>query len=100
MSDNRSLAKGVVWGAEERESSVGTLLRDMRVSAGVTQRELAERVGIKQANLSRLEHDAVSPTVATVSRIAGALGFGVRIEFVDRDELRMREALTVGELPE
>lgn len=100
MSGNRGLTKGAVWGAAARESSVGALLRDMRLSAGVTQRELAERTGIRQANLSRLEHDAVSPTMATVARVADALGYGVRIEFVDRDELRMREVLSAGELPE
>ena len=47
----------------------------------MTQKELAERTGIRQSNISRIESGACSPTVETLSRIAAGLGKQLKIEF-------------------
>lgn len=45
-----------------------------RLACNMTQKELAERTGIRQSNISRIESGADSPTVDTLARIAAGLG--------------------------
>lgn len=51
----------------------------LREKAGLTQVELAERCGISQADISRIERGATSPTTKTLQRIAEALDAEVRL---------------------
>jgi transcriptional regulator with XRE-family HTH domain len=51
----------------------------LREQAGLTQVELAERTGISQADISRIERGATSPTAKTLQRIAEALNAEVRL---------------------
>lgn len=44
-----------------------------RVEAGITQREMAERLGVKQAALARWEAGQTVPTLDTLYRVAIAL---------------------------
>ena len=53
----------------------------VRLACNVTQKELAERTGIRQSNISRIESGASSPTVDTLARIAAGLGKKLKIEF-------------------
>lgn len=46
---------------------------------GLTQAELAERRGIDQADISRIECGSTSPTAQTLLRIAEALDAAVRL---------------------
>lgn len=46
---------------------------------GMTQRQLAERAGIRQSNLSRIECGFYSPTIDMVSTIASAMGCKLEI---------------------
>lgn len=57
-----------------------SLLRTVREQAALTQRELADRVGVAQSVVARLERapDA-NPTVRTVSELAEAAGFRLRV---------------------
>ena len=51
------------------------LLRDVRLRAKLTQEELADRSGVDQTTISRLETDAdPNPTRRTIERLAKALG--------------------------
>lgn len=58
----------------------------MRKKAGLTQEQMAERLGTKKSNISRLEsiNSGISPRLATVEDYARALGFTVRVEFDPR----------------
>ena len=47
----------------------------------MTQKELAEKTGIRQSNISRIESGTSSPTIDTLSRIAAGLGKKLVIEF-------------------
>ena len=51
----------------------------LREKAGLTQVDLAERTGISQADISRIERGASSPTAKTLQRIAEALDAEVRL---------------------
>lgn len=55
-------------------------LIDARHEANITQKELAERSGVRQSNISRIEVGACSPTVATLQRLAMAMGKTLHIE--------------------
>ena len=59
---------------------VGARIREARKAAGLSQRELAQRMGTSQASIGRLESGTVSPTLATLQRAATALGLVVDVE--------------------
>ena len=48
----------------------------------ITQKELAERTGITQADISRIENGTRNPSLAMVKRLAEGLGMRLKIEFV------------------
>ena len=52
----------------------GKAVSAFRELTGLTQRELAERVGIDRAYLSNIERGAKNPALLTAARIAGVLG--------------------------
>jgi transcriptional regulator with XRE-family HTH domain len=53
---------------------IGTRIRQLRTERGLTQAELAERVGVSVESLSRAERGVILPTVRTLGGIAAALG--------------------------
>lgn len=60
------------------------LVREMikaRHEAGLTQQELAERTGIQQANISRIENGNGNPSLATLTKIANGMGKKLVITF-------------------
>lgn len=52
---------------------------DLRKQHGLTQKQLAERCGIDQADISRIERGSTSPTVRTLQRVAEALDADLRL---------------------
>ena len=52
----------------------GGLIRDARMMAGFTQAELAERLGVTQSAIAKLERPGANPTVATLDRVLRATG--------------------------
>jgi transcriptional regulator with XRE-family HTH domain len=56
-------------------------LIEARAAAGLTQVELAERMGTTQSVIARLESGRVQPTTATLQRLARATGTRLRIAF-------------------
>ena len=53
-----------------------------RLACNMTQKELAEKTGIRQSNISRIENGSASPTIDTLARIAAGLGKQLIIDFV------------------
>lgn len=58
-----------------------------RAEAGLTQTELAERIGTTQSAIARMETSLAngrkhSPTIATLRRYAAALGYRVQVRLV------------------
>ena len=56
-------------------------LIDARKSTGLTQKQLSERTGIAQADISKLESGNANPSLRTIQRIAAGMGMRVKIEF-------------------
>jgi ribosome-binding protein aMBF1 (putative translation factor) len=62
--------------------SVGMKIRDLRETAGLTQKQLADRMGVSQQVIARLESgEADNPTVGTLERIAKATGHRLHVQF-------------------
>ncbi len=55
-----------------------------RVSQNLTQAELAQRTGINQADISKLENGTRNPTVNLLKRLADGMGMALKIEFVPK----------------
>lgn len=53
-----------------------------RAKAGLTQAELAKRLGTTQSAVARLEGGGVSPTLATLRRYAEATGSRLEVDLV------------------
>jgi transcriptional regulator with XRE-family HTH domain len=64
----------------ERISSPGELLREVRVQARMSQRELALQAGTAQSVVARIESGRNSPTLETFRRLLAAAGFDFRAE--------------------
>ena len=58
----------------------------MRKKAGLTQEQMAELLGTKKSNISRLESVSTenSPRLATVEDYARVLGYKTKIEFEEQ----------------
>lgn len=54
-------------------SGFGERLKAIRIAAGLTQEQLAERVGMKPTNITRLEKGGRTPGWDTVLKLAEAL---------------------------
>lgn len=83
-----STAVGEVGGSStpSERRTVGNRLRVLREAAGIRQTEMAERVGISQGRISRLELESQTPTVDLVTRYLDALGASpeVRQDILDQ----------------
>jgi len=55
----------------------GRKIKSLRKKAGLTQDQLAEKSGLPQSHISRLEHGEHSPSRVTLEKIASALGVEV-----------------------
>lgn len=54
--------------------TIGQRIREARIKAGLTQAELAEKLGISYVGVSQWERDIRNPKIETVRKIADALG--------------------------
>lgn len=72
---------------EVEEYNIDAEVRDLVVSArsaaNLTQKQLAQRSGVSQANISKIENGNYQPSLSTLKRIAGALGKRLVVSFED-----------------
>lgn len=78
-----------------------SLLRQTRLSAGLTQAELAARAGITQSVVSRAEAPGANPRVSTLHRLLRAAGADLKlsaskIRLPDVDESQILEQLQLS----
>ena len=70
--------------ALQPEMNIKRAILDARIRAGMTQMELAEKSGISQADICRLEKGTRNPSIALLKRLAEAMDSTLRIEFVPK----------------
>lgn len=62
-------------------------LRELREGAGLTQAQLAERIGVGQRQVSKIERgDLDNAKIGTIRRYLEAVGGGLAIEYVLGDQ--------------
>lgn len=64
----------------ESEFSVIDQLLTMRIKAGLTQEQVAERMHTQKSNISRLENGNANPSWSTLLKYAHACGFELTIK--------------------
>ena len=64
----------------EVTKQIGQRIQELRKEAGLTQTQLAEKCGMAQPNIARLEAGTYATSIDVLSRIAEVLG--KRIELV------------------
>ena len=57
-----------------REFKIGVLLKQAREQAGLSQEELAKKLGTKKTAISRIENHAQDIKLSTIQKVARALG--------------------------
>ena len=68
------------------EMDVIRAIIEARTSQNITQKELAERTGINQADISKLENGTRNPSVNLLKRLADGRGMVLKIEFVPKQK--------------
>jgi transcriptional regulator with XRE-family HTH domain len=76
----------------------GTLIREARLRARLSQTELSERSGKDRAQIARWEADVVQPSFETLREVLRACGFDLDPNLVpydpdDREATRLRKSL-------
>jgi len=79
--------------------ATGPLVREVRTRAGLSQSELAERLGTTQSAVSRWEHGHDEPRLSRLTAILAACGVRAELTFapddgVDRAQIRQQLALS------
>ena len=66
------------------EMSFIRALVEARLSQNLTQKELSERTGIAQTEISRLENGTRNPSLKLLQRLADGMNMDLRISFTPR----------------
>jgi ribosome-binding protein aMBF1 (putative translation factor) len=67
--------------ALEEEFALARALIGARAHAGLTQEELAQRMGTTQSAIARMEGGKAKPSTTTLAKVAKATGTRLRVSF-------------------
>ena len=73
------------YDALQPEYDIIQAMIDARKDQKLTQKELSERTGITQADISRIERGTRNPSLEMLKRIADGLGATLKLEFVPKN---------------
>ena len=73
------------WEDIQPEMDVIRAMMEARISQNLTQKELAERTGINQADISKLENGTRNPSLKLLKRLADGMDMTLKIEFVPKE---------------
>jgi transcriptional regulator with XRE-family HTH domain len=83
--------------AVEHNLALGQLIHDLRTEAGLTQRELAARMGTTQSVISRLEEGGGARNrIDTLARVATALDRHLVVSFPEKLPAKLKDAVQVA----
>lgn len=81
----------------EHDLALGQLIYDLRTGTGLSQRELAERMGTTQSVISRLEEGGGARNrIDTLARVAEALGRHLILSFPEKVPAKLIDAVQVA----
>ena len=70
------------YDALQPERAIIQALIDARLQTGITQKELSERTGIAQGDISKLERGNSNPSIRTLQRLAAGMGMSIQLKFI------------------
>ena len=70
------------WDDIQPEMDIIRAMVDTRIGQNLTQKQLAERTGIDQGDISKLENGTRNPSLKLLKRLAKGMGMQLKIEFV------------------
>ncbi|GAA6621001.1 helix-turn-helix domain-containing protein [Scytonema sp. NUACC26] len=70
------------YDALETEFNLARQVISLRKASGLSQRDFADRIGIKQPQLARIESGKQIPKLETLTKLASGAGYAVEIHFV------------------
>jgi transcriptional regulator with XRE-family HTH domain len=81
----------------DQDHALGQLIYDLRIEAGLSQRELAERMGTTQSVISRLEEGGGARNrIDTLARVATALNRHLILSFPEKVPAKLKDAVQVA----
>lgn len=72
------------WEDIQPEMDVIRAMVEARISQNLTQKELAARTGINQADISKLENGTRNPSLKLLKRLADGMDMVLKIEFIPK----------------
>ena len=67
------------------EMNVIRALIDARISQNLSQKELSERTGIAQTEISKLENGTRNPSIRLLQRLADGMGMVLNVTFTPKE---------------
>ena len=71
--------------ALEPEFAIVQAMINARKKSGFTQRQLSDRTGIAQGDISKIEKGEANPSLKTLKRLASGMGMRLKLEFLPLD---------------
>ena len=72
------------YNESQPEMSVIRAMIDARMSQNMTQKELSERTGIAQTEISKLENGTRNPSIKLLQRLADGMGMVLNVSFTPK----------------
>lgn len=76
------------WENIQPELDVIRAMVDARTSQNLTQKQLAEKTGIHQADISKLENGTRNPSLKLLKRLADGMDMVLRLQFIPKSKLK------------
>lgn len=73
------------WDNLEPEFNTIQAMIDARKRCNLTQKELAERTGIDQSDISKIETGNANPALSTLKRLAEGMDMVLKLEFIPKN---------------
>ena len=72
------------WDDLEPEYNTIQAMIDARKKCNMTQKELAEKTGIDQSDISKIERGNANPSLSTLRRLAEGMDMILKLEFIPK----------------
>ena len=72
------------WDDLEPEYNTIQAIIDARKKCNMTQKELAEKTGIDQSDISKIERGNANPSLSTLKRLAEGMDMILKLEFIPK----------------
>lgn len=71
------------------EMNVVRAIVDARIAQNLTQKQLSEKTGIAQAEISRIENGTRNPSLKILQRLADGMGMVLKVSFEPKHEIHV-----------